>query len=240
MGHRQSPFLPAVSGAGRGAGHAEAGAGCQQTGAAGPPGHPGVQHAGESPWVAPTSPTTTSRRAARARGKSARCPSAWVRLPLRALRTVGLITSSPSSSSPHLDGFSDRTRGFNASGYKSVWSNGLQQQGSLNKIPARAGSGRVALPAVKPRQGACHSHRKPSRGLAGVPEGLLCLRSCGGQRGFPGSLLKAEAGRKMELPSPRGGQTRCSGTGMGQSQLQGRQPAPFICSSIRIIKVNFR
>lgn len=51
--HQQSLCLPAVSGAGGGAGHAEAGAGSQQAGAAGPPGHPGVQHQGETPWVAP-------------------------------------------------------------------------------------------------------------------------------------------------------------------------------------------
>lgn len=42
---------------------------------------------------------------------------------------------------------------------------------------------------------------------------------------------------------PWGGQTHCSRTGMGQSRLQGRQPVPFIRSSVRmltvIIKVNF-
>lgn len=68
-------FLPAVSGAGRGAGHAEAGAGSQQTGAAGPPGHPGVQHTGESPWVAPATPG----EAFQVRGRSACCRGAWVR-----------------------------------------------------------------------------------------------------------------------------------------------------------------
>lgn len=48
--------LAAVSGAGRGAGEAEAGAGSQQTGAAGPPGHAGLQHTGESTWGALSTP----------------------------------------------------------------------------------------------------------------------------------------------------------------------------------------
>lgn len=145
-------------------------------------------------------------------------------LPIQALPTVGLITSSLSSSSPHLDGFSDCTRGFNTPGCKSVPSDGLQQPGSLNKMPARAGSGRVALPTVKPRQGACCHISSVCTGLLPCQRVFHAYGAVEDSRGFQARCRRQKLAGKWSCPSPGWADTL-------QQDGDRAEPAPGLAAS---------